>query len=63
MCITLSLITALGMGPSLTTLLFITSIQVPFFLAQWEEYHTHVIRTNVGWFGAWPRACLCACFF
>ena len=51
MCITLSLITALGMGPSLTTLLFITSIQVPFFLAQWEEYHTHVIRTNVGWFG------------
>ena len=59
MCITLSLITALGMGPSLTTLLFITSIQVPFFLAQWEEYHTHVIRTNVGWFGAWP--CVPAC--
>ena len=20
-------------------------------MAQWEEYHTHCIRTNVGWFG------------
>ncbi len=27
------------------------SVLLPFFLAQWEEYHLHVIRTNVGGIG------------
>ena len=49
--ITLSLIATLQLGMTLTTLLFIFSVQIPFFLAQWEEYHTHTMRTHLGWFG------------
>jgi hypothetical protein len=28
------------------------SVMVPFFLAQWEETVTHILRTNVGGLGA-----------
>lgn len=27
------------------------AVQAPFFLAQWEERHTHVCRTNTGGIG------------
>lgn len=30
-------------------LLFITTF--PFYTSQWEEYHTHVIRTSIGFVG------------
>ncbi len=33
------------------SLLLCLSALVPFFLAQWEEYHLHVLRTNVGGVG------------
>ena len=27
------------------------AVQVPFFMAQWEEHHVHTMRTAVGAFG------------
>jgi len=59
--ITLQLVSCLRLGGSMTALLFVCSVQVPFFLAQWEEYHTHSIRTNLGWFGA-LHFCFHPCF-
>ena len=35
------------------------SALVPFFLAQWEEYHLHVLRTNVGGVGMTVAPCVC----
>jgi phosphatidylglycerophosphate synthase len=41
----------LGMPFELFTFLGMMSVMVPFFLAQWEEHHTHCIRTFVGYIG------------
>jgi len=34
------------LGPAISILLLLCN-QIPFFAAQWEEYHTHSMRTNV----------------
>ena len=34
------------------TMVMCCSVMVPFFLAQWEETVTHILRTNVGGLGA-----------
>eukprot|EP00742_Colponemidia_sp_Colp-10_P001662 GILJ01001782.1.p1 GENE.GILJ01001782.1~~GILJ01001782.1.p1 ORF type:complete len:368 (-),score=53.33 GILJ01001782.1:285-1235(-) len=49
--IALPIANCLQLGNSFLTLFFLYSIQIPFFLAQWEEYHTHIIRTHIGNFG------------
>eukprot|EP00164_Ancoracysta_twista_P001454 GFYU01001894.1.p1 GENE.GFYU01001894.1~~GFYU01001894.1.p1 ORF type:complete len:399 (-),score=101.14 GFYU01001894.1:39-1133(-) len=33
------------------TIAVLMLMQVPFFLAQWEEYHLGTLRTNIGFFG------------
>lgn len=39
--------TCLGLGPCHWTILLLVSIYVPFFVAQWQEYHTGVLPTAV----------------
>lgn len=43
--------TATQLGPTWKSLLLMLAVQVPFFCAQWEEYHTHSLRTNIGLIG------------
>lgn len=44
----LMMINGLGLGPDYRSLLFVSAIQVAFFLSQWEEKYTGVCRTSVG---------------
>jgi len=47
----LAVCTSLNLGVSLETMLFLFSVQFPFFLAQWQEYHTHIMVHAMGWLG------------
>lgn len=44
----LLMINGLGLGPDYRAILFVSFIQVAFFLSQWEEKYTRVCRTSVG---------------
>lgn len=44
----LTIAMAIQLGPNYKVVALMLAIQLPFFLAQWEEYHLHVLRTNVG---------------
>jgi len=48
---TLPLAVACELGSSVWTVILLFAVQAPFFLAQWEEYHTHVMRTCTGYIG------------
>jgi ethanolaminephosphotransferase len=50
----LPMATLLHLGGGWHTKLLLCTVLVPFLLAQWEEYHTHTMRTNVGGIGM-PR--------
>ena len=47
----LALCSVLSLGPSVSAVLLVATIQLPFFLAQLEEHVTHVMRTQVANFG------------
>jgi ethanolaminephosphotransferase len=49
--IALTIATCLQMGFSFRTVHVLANSQVPFWIAQWEEYHTHHMRTCVMGFG------------
>jgi phosphatidylglycerophosphate synthase len=38
-------------GYNMYTIFSMFAVMIPFFLAQWEEHHTHKLRTFVGWIG------------
>lgn len=44
----LMMVHGLGIGPSLSAIAMIASVQVAFFLSQWEEKYTGTCRTSVG---------------
>ena len=44
---TLSVIQGLGFGLSTNMLVLLTSVHTVFFMAMWEEYHTHYARTHM----------------
>lgn len=44
----LMMMNALEVGPSWKSLAIVTSVQVAFFLSQWEEKYTGICRTSVG---------------
>jgi phosphatidylglycerophosphate synthase len=48
---TLPVAVTCGLGCSVWTIAVLFAVQTPFFLAQWEEYHTHVMRTCTGYIG------------
>ncbi|KAF4685862.1 Choline/ethanolaminephosphotransferase 1 [Perkinsus olseni] len=48
-CMSAMASTALGCGPR--AMAFLMFMIVPFFLAQWEEYHTHVFRSGLSFYG------------
>lgn len=47
----LGVCTTLNLGVSLETMALLFSVQLPFFLAQWQEYHTHQLAHAVGRLG------------
>jgi len=49
--LTLSVATTLNLGVSWETMALLFSVQFPFFLAQWQEYHTHTLTHSMGWIG------------
>jgi len=49
--LTLGVCTSMNLGVSLETMLFLFSVQLPFFIAQWQEYHTHIMVHAMGWVG------------
>eukprot|EP01029_Cantina_marsupialis_P028249 TRINITY_DN775914_c0_g1_i1.p1 TRINITY_DN775914_c0_g1~~TRINITY_DN775914_c0_g1_i1.p1 ORF type:complete len:370 (-),score=81.70 TRINITY_DN775914_c0_g1_i1:57-1166(-) len=46
--ITANIAGALQFGATWKTIAYLISVQLPFFICQWEEYHVHIIRTQVG---------------
>lgn len=54
----------LELGLTAATCCMLVAVIAPFFLAQWEEYHTHSIRTFVGYIGVTEaQYILVACHF
>jgi ethanolaminephosphotransferase len=51
MPLSMILISALGLGPSPMAVALVATIQLPFFMAQFEEHYAHSMRTQVGYFG------------
>jgi ethanolaminephosphotransferase len=49
--IAMGIISLMGFGNSVEGALVLATVQVPFFLCQWEENHCHVLRAQVGNFG------------
>eukprot|EP00516_Mucochytrium_quahogii_P010024 CAMPEP_0203767742 /NCGR_PEP_ID=MMETSP0099_2-20121227/1173_1 /ASSEMBLY_ACC=CAM_ASM_000209 /TAXON_ID=96639 /ORGANISM=" , Strain NY0313808BC1" /LENGTH=351 /DNA_ID=CAMNT_0050664299 /DNA_START=152 /DNA_END=1207 /DNA_ORIENTATION=+ len=49
--IVIGLASILGFGASWQTVVTIATVQIPFFLCQWEENHIHVLRAQIGNFG------------
>ncbi|CAK8987417.1 Uncharacterized CDP-alcohol phosphatidyltransferase class-I family protein 1 [Durusdinium trenchii] len=49
--IAVSLVSVLGFGASTNAIIIIATVQIPFYLCQWEENHVHVLRAQVGNFG------------
>ena len=39
--------TVAQLGPTWESMLMVVGVMVPFFMSQWEEYHTHTLRTNL----------------
>ncbi|GBG31343.1 Choline/ethanolaminephosphotransferase 1 [Hondaea fermentalgiana] len=47
----LGLCSLMGYGPTISTIISLGTLQIPFFLCQWEENHVHVLRAQVANFG------------
>jgi len=48
MLLALTVAATAQLGPTVWTLAFLCAVQVPFFCAQWSEYHTHTMAHSVG---------------
>lgn len=59
----MNIMSALQFGTSLRSMLLLVSVVVPFYLSQWEEYHTHQMRTNIGQFGVTEAQALAISLF
>lgn len=51
MLLALTMASSAQLGPNAASLIFLFSVQVPFFFAQWEEYHTHTMSHSMGYIG------------
>mmetsp|Transcript_23877 Transcript_23877/g.44318 ORF Transcript_23877/g.44318 Transcript_23877/m.44318 type:complete len:393 (-) Transcript_23877:49-1227(-) len=49
--IAIGLNSIMGFGGSLTGVAVLSTVQIPFYLCQWEENHVHKLRAQVGNFG------------
>jgi len=49
--IVIGLCSIMGFGATYGSLACMYTVQIPFYLAQWEENHVHVLRAQVGNFG------------
>eukprot|EP01134_Creolimax_fragrantissima_P002226 CFRG2226T1 len=49
--LTLATAASCNLGSSWLTIALMYSVMIPFFLAQWQEYHTHIMSTNIGVIG------------
>jgi len=47
----LGLCSLMGFGPTFSTMISLATLQIPFFLCQWEENHVHILRAQVANFG------------
>ena len=47
----LAIISALGIGATPKAVAILATVQIPFFMAQFEEHFAHTMRTQVGYFG------------
>ncbi|KNC80879.1 hypothetical protein SARC_06778 [Sphaeroforma arctica JP610] len=46
-----------NLGSSWMTLALMFSVMIPFFVSQWQEYHTRVMSTNIGIIGVTEGQC------